>query len=60
MISGAVAMEDGAKMASAFAALTCARIALKSDWFVWNCCSVAIAPPSVWNCFTKKFASPVD
>ena len=45
MISGAVVIDEGAKIISGLADLMFVRIALKSDWFVWNCSSVTIVPP---------------
>ena len=60
MISGAVVMEDGAKMMSGFAALMFVRTALKSVWFVWNCSSSTTVPPSFSNAVLKKEPKPEE
>ena len=58
MIRGAVVIDEGAKIISGFAALMFVRIALKSDWFVWNCSSATIVPPCSSNDDLKYEPSP--
>jgi len=61
MISGgAVAMEDGAKITSGFAALMLVKIDLKSVVLVWNCCSLTMLPPSSLKARRKKFPRPEE
>ena len=60
MISGAVVMEDGAKMISGFCALMLVRIALKSVWLVWNCSSLTMEPPRSENAVLKKEPRPEE
>ena len=58
MIRGAVVIDEGAKIISGLADLIFVRIALKSDWFVWNYSSATIVPPSFSKADLKNEPRP--